>query len=266
MTAQPFPPAIPGLSSFFGDSLGMDLEGAFGQYEDMRLRSAFQPLVDARSLKPVAYEALLRVNGGAIPPWEAFARPKSAEDIVFFDRLCRSLHAVNFTHQAGESDVLYLNVHGRHLLNVDGGTHGSIFETLLSYCGLKPSQVVLEILESRIDDIDHLVEAVAAYQQRGYRVAIDDFGCRHSNFDRLWLLSPNIVKLDRELIVQSSTNARARLILPKLIEIIHDLGALVVCEGIETEQQHRLAEEAGADLLQGFLFARPAPRLWRPGV
>ena len=243
------------------DGLEYDDHGALGRYEDMVLRSVFQPLIDARSLKPVAHEALLRVNGGAIPPQKAFTRPKSPENIVFFDRLCRCVHAVNFAHQAGADDVLYLNIHGSHLLNVEGGTHGSTFETLLSYCGLKPTQVVLEVLESGIDDHERLAEAVAAYQQRGYRVAIDDFGCRHSNFDRLWLLSPNIVKLDRELLTQATTNPRAALILPKLVEIIHDLGALVVCEGIETEEQHRIAEDAGADLFQGFYFARPEARL-----
>jgi len=264
MTVQPLQTANPGLSGFFGDSIGMDAEGAFGQYEDMRMRSVFQPLVTAEGQNPAAYEALLRVNGGAIPPDQAFGRITSPEGIVFFDRLCRSLHALNFTRQSGEGDVLYLNVHGRHLLNVDGGTHGSIFEALLGHCGLKPSQVVLEVLESRIDDVQRLTEAVAAYQQRGYRVAIDDFGCSHSNFDRLWLLTPDIVKLDRSLLLQSTHNPRARLILPKIVDIIHDLGALVVCEGVETEDQHKLAVDAGADLLQGYYYARPAPKLWRP--
>lgn len=102
---------------------------------------------------------------------------------------------------------------------------------------------------------------MAAYQACGYRIAIDDFGCRHSNFDRLWKVPPDIVKLDRALILQSANNPRARTILPKLIDILHDLGALVVCEGIETADQHALVVDAGTDLVQGFLYARPHPVL-----
>jgi EAL domain-containing protein (putative c-di-GMP-specific phosphodiesterase class I) len=238
--------------------------GAVGRNGGLRLRSAFQPLFQASDMSAVAHEALLRVQDSclrSISPEEAFKVPKAPEQIVHFDRLCRTIHAINFVTQARPDAVLYLNVDGRHLLNVHSGAHGSFFETLLGYCGLKPTQVVLEILESRISDIDRLVEAIAAYQQRGYRVAIDDFGCKHSNFDRLWRMSPDIVKLDRSLIVQSTVNPRARQILPKLVDIIHDLGARVVCEGIETVGQHALAVNAGVDMLQGYLYARPEAQL-----
>ena len=56
-------------------------------------------------------------------------------------------------------------------------------------------------------------------------------------------------------------NPRAALILPRLIGMIRDLGAAVVCEGIETAEQHARCVAAGADLLQGYYYARPAPRL-----
>ena len=249
--------------------LGFDRGRAIGRYDGLRMQSAFQALFVTDTLAPVAFEALLRAHdaeGRAVPPEQAFAIPKTPEDIVYFDRLCRTVHALNFARLARPNDLLFLNVGGSHLLNVLGGTHGDIFETLLRHCGLKPHQVVLEIIESRIDDLGRLVEAVAAYQQRGYRVAIDDFGCQHSNFDRLWQLSPDVVKLDRSLILQSEINPRARKILPKLVEIIHDLGAQVVCEGIETPSQHALAASVGVDLVQGFYYGRPQPDLLRQSV
>ena len=64
-------------------------------------------------------------------------------------------------------------------------------------------------------------------------------------------------------IVQSEVNPRARKILPKLVEIIHDLGAQVVCEGIETKGQHELAVSVGVDLVQGFYYAIPHLNLLR---
>lgn len=265
------------LLAFFAQSRGRpgDLQqclhfddgGVCGRYGGLSLHSAFQPLLDAASLRPAAHEALLRARtmaeGHPVSPAQAFGLPRRPEGIVFLDRLVRTVHAFNFAAQAEAGDVLYLNVHGRHLLSVEGGTHGRTFETLLAHCGLAPEQIVLEILESDIADEERLIAAVAAYQARGYRIAIDDFGCSHSNFDRLWKLSPDIVKLDRGLIVQSATNPRARTILPKLIDILHDLGASVVCEGIETPDQHALVLDSGTDLVQGFLYARPQPSLHR---
>ncbi len=253
-----------GNPSAYDRCLHFENRGVSGRYGQLHLHSAFQPLLDAATLHPRAYEALLRArmaDGRDVSPAQAFGLPKHPDGIVFLDRLVRTVHAFNFAVQADGGDVLYLNVHGRHLLNVEGGTHGRAFETLLAHCGLAPEQVVLEILESDIADEARLIEAVAAYQARGYRIAIDDFGCSHSNFDRLWKLSPDIVKLDRGLLVQSTINPRARSILPKLIEIMHDLGALVVCEGIETPAQHAMAVDAGTDMVQGFLYAHPQARL-----
>lgn len=240
-----------------------DDEGAYGCYGDLRLYSAFQPLFAVDGLRVVAHEALLRARDGAgrqISPGEAFAVPKTGDEIKHFDRLCRVLHAVNFVNQSNDDSDLFVNISGRHLLSVSG-CHGKTYEALLAHCGLSPQRIVLEILESRVDDLKHLQEAVAAYRGRGYRVAIDDFGCQNSNFDRLWQLTPDIVKLDRSLIVEATRNARARRILPRLVDIVHELDAKVVCEGIETVEQHQLATEAGVDLVQGYYYARPAHHL-----
>jgi EAL domain-containing protein (putative c-di-GMP-specific phosphodiesterase class I) len=242
-------------------NLQFDNHGVFGHYRGLRLYSVFQALFQADTLQPVAHEALLRARDAgnrSIAPAEAFRRAETPEDAMHLDRLCRVVHALNFFNQSGAHGDLFLNISGRHLLSVGAG-HGHTFEILLRHCGLQPTQIVLEVLESGVDDLQHLQEAVDGYRSRGFRVAIDDFGCQHSNFDRLWRLTPDIVKLDRSLIVQASTNARAGRILPKIIEIIHDLGAQVVCEGIETADQHALAQAAGADLVQGYYYAKPSP-------
>ncbi len=254
----------PGQPATPSRRLTLSGDGATGHFDDLKLRSAFQPLFNAVTMHPVAYEALLRTENAAghyVTPGEAFATPETADEIIYFDRLCRMTHVVNFVCLRRTDEILFLNVDGRQLLSVGGGRHGSAFETLLGHCGVGPGQVVLEIVESGIEDLGRLVEAVSDYQARGFRVAIDDFGCQESNFDRLWQMSPEFVKLDRSLIVQSTVNPRARKILPKLVEILHDLGASVVCEGIETADQDRLARSAGVDLLQGFLYARPEASL-----
>lgn len=254
-----------GRQSVIDHGLQFDDHGAVGCYDGLRLYSVFQPILHARNLKPFAYEALLRVHdpgGGLLGPQDVFRRTEVSEEILYLDRLCRVIHSINFFGQQPDRKLtLFLNVDGRHLLNVANGGHGRTFQALLEYCGVRPQQVVLEIVESLVADSRHLVEALESYQKLGYRIAIDDFGSRESNFDRLWNLSPDIVKLDRSLVSQSVINARARRVLPKLVEIIHELGATVVCEGIEDEEQHRIAVDTGADLLQGYHYARPAAEI-----
>ena len=256
-----------GRQSVTDHALQFDDNGAIGCYDGLRLYSVFQPILYAGDLKPFAYEALLRVrslSGELLGPQDVFRRTEVSEEILYLDRLCRVIHSINFFSQNPDRKLtLFLNVDGRHLLNVANGGHGRTFQSLLEFCGIRPQQVVLEIVESLVADSTHLVEALESYQKLGYRIAIDDFGSRESNFDRLWNLSPDIVKLDRSLVSQSVVNTRARRVLPKLVDIIHELGATVVCEGIEDEEQHRIAIDAGTDLVQGYYYARPASQIGR---
>jgi len=197
-----------------GPQLAFDDDGAFGRLGQLRLDS--QPLFD-RQRQVVAYEALLRVSdpqGRRIAPDRFFAALDDSHNVIGVDRLCRVIHSVNFLAQQSQQQALYLNVNGRHLLGIASGRHGATFEALLAYCGLAPKQVVLEIIESSVDDLGLLQQAIAAYKSKGFRIAIDDFGARHSNFDRLWALEPDIVKLDRSLTAQAAQNPRAGLAQP----------------------------------------------------
>ncbi len=235
--------------------------GFCAHHDGIVLRSAFQPIFSATNPSPVGHEALLRATdslGQSISPERVFERTAKLDDTIFLDRISRMLHVVNFARQNSGDAKLYLNMDGRNLMTVNSGQHGRFFGPLLEMCGLPHEALVLEILESRISDHDRLVEAVAAYTYQGFKIAIDDFGARDSNFDRLWMLSPHVVKMDRSLIVKADQDPRVRRMLPKLVEIVHDLEAAVIFEGIETEIQQAIAREAGTDMVQGFLCARPS--------
>lgn len=237
-------------------------ERALARFDGLRLSSVFQPLYDLQRRVVIGHEALLRAtapDGRAVGPEAVFSLPAAGSDIVHLDRLVRTLHALNFLVQRQQAGgYLYLNIHPRHLTTICG-SHGLVFEAILKRCGLAPADIVLEVLESEIDDDSHLLDAVNNYRQRGYVIAIDDFGRRHSNLDRLWRLQPEIVKLDRSLIVAAAEDKRAALVLAKLVEIIHALSAVAVAEGIETPRQLAIARDAGADLVQGFFLGRPQP-------
>jgi EAL domain-containing protein (putative c-di-GMP-specific phosphodiesterase class I) len=235
---------------------------AAARFDGLTLTSVFQPIVDLQKKRVVGHEALLRAHspeGPAVTPGEVFHLPAANSDIVYLDRLTRTLHALNFLVQRQRAGgYLYLNVHPRHLTTLNS-SHGLVFEAILKRCGLAPADIVLEVQESEIDEDGRLLEAIANYRQRGYVIAIDNFGRRHSNLDRLWRLQPEIVKIDRSLIVAATGDERAALVLAKLVEIVHALSAIAIAEGIETPGELKAARKAGADLVQGHLLGRPEP-------
>nr|NJM04474.1 EAL domain-containing protein [Desulfobacula sp.] len=98
----------------------------------------------------------------------------------------------------------------------------------------------------------------------GCLIAIDDFGAGHSNFDRIWTLKPNIVKLDRSFLIRASTEKSIRGLLPGIVSLLHQAGALVLVEGVETRDQAIISIESDADFVQGFYFGKPSIRLCPP--
>ena len=147
----------------------------------MDLSSVFQPIVDLQQSKPLGYEALLRASdgkGNAIAPPAAFARAEVAERLVKFDRLCRTLHTLNFLNMGKDRGLLFLNVHPELLVAVN--SHGKVFEQVLHQHDVATHDVVIEIHESAVSEEKLLAAAIANYRERGYKIAIDDFGKEHS--------------------------------------------------------------------------------------
>lgn len=237
--------------------LGSEVRASF---IGLQLRSVFQPIVDLNNGVPLGYEALLRAidqKGNVIAPPAAFRQAEVAERLVKFDRVCRTLHTLNFLNMGRGSALLFLNVHPELLVAVNA--HGKVFEQVLYQHDVATHEVVIEIHESAVSEEKLLAAAIANYRERGYKIAIDDFGKEHSNLERLWTLAPEYVKLDGGIIQQAEFNPRLQRILPKLVEIIRELDAEVIIEGVETQTQLELAQHAGAHLVQGYLLGRPAP-------
>lgn len=233
----------------------------FGRFGAARMSSVFQPIYSLPHRRLVGLEALVRASDGAgqaTSPLNLFSRVRHEQDVVLLDRLCRNVHVRN--QPALENPYwLFLNVHP---LTVARGIHyGAYFRDLLDKYGVPPSRIVVEITEASIDDERMLEEAVLYYRELGALIAIDDFGTGNSNFGRIWRLRPDIVKLDRSIIAMADKHLVKGRILSNLVELIREAGALVLMEGVETEQEARIAMEAGADLVQGYYFSRPKA-LW----
>lgn len=243
------------------DEFGLEAEGEelVSKFIGLQLRSAFQPVFSTALDKAIGFEALLRPSIGTsdpLTPAFAFGFADNQGRLVKFDRVARTLHALNSLRLPDAKGLLFLNVHPKLLVSVNA--HGQVFERILHAHSVPTHKVVIEIQEGAIDADKQLTEAIGNYRDRGYHIAVDDFGSRHSNLDRLWKLSPDYVKLDLSIIHEAEHSPKVRRMLPKLIEIIQELGARAVVEGIENELQHKIALDSGGTLLQGYFLGRPA--------
>jgi hypothetical protein len=103
-----------------------------------------------------------------------------------------------------------------------------------------------------------LDDSVGILKSAGFLVAIDNFGMQPANLERIYRLAPDMVKFSSVLINNAVSQPRSRSLLSKLVHLMHEAGALVVEEGVESEDEVRIALESGCDLVQGYFVAPPA--------
>ena len=140
--------------------------------------------------------------------------------------------------------------------------HGSVasrLRHLIEEADIPPALLELELTESvLLDDDPRVHHELEELRRLGVAIALDDFGTGYSSLSYLHRLHLRTVKIDRSLISQFGDH-RAETICSHVVRLAHDLGLVVVAEGIETWRHAEIARSIGFDELQGYWFARPAP-------
>jgi EAL domain-containing protein (putative c-di-GMP-specific phosphodiesterase class I) len=235
-------------------------ESSFVRLGCLTLSSAFQPIYSLSHGRSIGYEALLRARdpaGNEIPPLAVLERYPVRGRWNNLERSVQLLHASNFMRIADASDRLFLNTLPSGFIVSEA--YRSLVDETLRRLKLTPDRIVLEVLETPSGNLQRLVEGISSFQQQGFLIALDDFGAGHSNIDRIWKLQPDIVKLDRSVVEQAAHNPRSARLLPRLVSLLHEAGALVLIEGVEKQREALIAMECRADFVQGFYFGRPTP-------
>ncbi len=121
-------------------------------------------------------------------------------------------------------------------------------------------RIVLELTEHHhVADYRPLLEALRPLRARGLRLAIDDPGGGVAGLRRLVDLSPDIVKLDRSLIEGIEADPARRALVSALVMFTTEIDAVLVAEGIETQQELVWLRELGVAVGQGYHLSRPGP-------
>lgn len=132
---------------------------------------------------------------------------------------------------------------------------------LVKRCGVSPNNVIIEIIESKCEDIDALMEFVRYYRKKNFLIALDDVGAGFSNLDRIPMIKPDIIKLDRSLITNVHEQFHKLEVVRSFVQMSNRIGCMVLAEGVETSEEAMCLLGNGIDVFQGFFFARPAPGL-----
>jgi diguanylate cyclase (GGDEF)-like protein/PAS domain S-box-containing protein len=220
------------------------------------VRSVFQPIVELDTGRVVAYEALARGPQGPLErPDLLFAAARTAGRLAELDEICR---AAAFRGAVDQGLLAPLTV----FVNVEPEVLDSApLDDLLAIAEGAPGdlEVVLEITEralaARPAELLRTVERVRAL---GWAIAVDDVGANSMSLAFLPLLSPDVIKLDLRLVQERPGPAVAE-IMNAVNAHAERTGAVVLAEGIETEQHLATARALGATLGQGWLFGRPGP-------
>lgn len=227
------------------------------------LQIFFQPIVSVRRKAVMGVEALMRgqhsQTGQLLTPKDLIQLALAQQVYPQLDRTARNQALANFFQRGFHTQILlFLNL-DLDLVCADRQVQELIDRVRM--LGIPPSSVVLEMVESQFDETDRLNRVVSRFREHGMLVAVDDVGAGHSNLERISLIRPDILKIDRSLCGKLGTDRCTEEVFAALSVLARKIGALVVAEGIETHRQAVIALERGADLLQGYLVHKPEPAL-----
>ena len=219
-----------------------------------------QPQVEMSSGKVLSAEALLRMqqpDGSWELPEGLIDRIESCGLMVtvgywVLEETCRQL-------SAWQERGLPLSVNLSALQLMHPSMVSDLLELLNRY-RIKPGTLILEVTESRhIDDPHAAVAILRPLRNAGVRIALDDFGMGYAGLRQLQhmkSLPVDVLKIDKMFVDGVPEDCS---MISAIIQLAHSLNLQMIAEGVETEAQREWLSQAGVEVAQGFLFARPVP-------
>ncbi|MBZ9671209.1 putative bifunctional diguanylate cyclase/phosphodiesterase [Mesorhizobium sp. ES1-3] len=238
------------------------------QWVESELHSAFergdfdlhyQPQLDLPTGRIVGYEALIRwkhPERGMIPPMEFI---QIAEETGMINPIGEWVlrKACSDARHLPDDCFVAVNISPVQFMTKD--FVGIVRDTMRA-TGIKPSRLELEVTETAMmQDRDRAAAILKELAEMGISVAVDDFGTGYSNLSYLIDFSFGKLKIDRSFVSRIDTDASSGAVVSTIVGLSRALGVSIIAEGVETESQATLLRAAGCEVVQGYLFGRPAP-------
>jgi len=218
-----------------------------------------------------AYQSILRMKEGTILGFEALSRgPRGSgldtADALFgaaakngldveLDRLCRR-RALLSSGRIPSSAKIFVNTLPATMR--DPQFRGKALIDFLDRAQVAPDRIVIEITEHLVIE-NYLMfrEELAYFRDLGMAFAVDDVGAGYSGLESIAKLKPSYLKIDKALVRDVHANVVNRAMVKAIIALGHGIGALVIAEGIQNEEETQVLRAMGVDFGQGYHLARP---------
>lgn len=215
---------------------------------------AYQPIVDLATRSIFAHEALVRGPNGE-SAYSVLSQVTDANRYLF-DQACR-VQAIRGAAELGMKEFLSINFLPNAVYQ-PAACIRSTFDAARLY-QFPIEQIIFEVTEGeQVVDRPHLVNIFREYRRFGFRTAIDDFGAGYAGLNLLSEYQPDIIKIDMELVRDVDTSKPKQAIIDGIVSMSAALNVRVLAEGIETVAERDFLHHAGIDLMQGYLFCKPA--------
>lgn len=194
-------------------------------------------------LKPQAYLELLKESGKIVE-----------HDYHVFDKVCRQLAL----WQAPPYDELFLTCNFTRA-SLSDKDFGENIRRIAEKHPFSRDRLVIEMTEDTLGESSEFIsQNLEKVRGLGFRVAIDDMGAGFSSLADIYDNPVDLVKIERDFLSSCNSERRQRM-LRDMILLIHNSGAKVICEGVETQAQQKLLEQIECDMMQGFYHCRVLP-------
>lgn len=218
-----------------------------------------QPIIDSRTGEPSVYEALLRWNHptrGMVSPARFVQLAEEASLMCGLGEWVLS-KTVEAAAHLPEGKRIAMNLSPLQLRAT--GFPEKVRDALDEF-DVSPDQLELEITETVImSDDARTMTALNTLRDMGLRLALDDFGTGHASLSYLQRFRFDKIKIDQSFVARMVDDPISAAVVRAVTSLGADMGAQVVAEGVETQEQVDALTREGCTLYQGYLFGRPAP-------
>ena len=224
----------------------------------------FQPILSADTKEVYAFEVLGRFldDDGTVKSLGDFftGQDTSHEEALRIDRIVRR-DALKKYAEENRDEFLFINIRLAWLLPFAENPEEMLTLQLIKEFDIAPEKLVIEITEEEFYASEEYIRAIIHYKKIGCRIALDDYGKRASNIDRLAKLQPDIIKINIDYIHNCEKSYHYREYLRSLAAFADSVGIEVLYEGIETHRQLDICISSKGRFYQGFLIAEPQPSI-----
>jgi diguanylate cyclase (GGDEF)-like protein/PAS domain S-box-containing protein len=234
-----------------------------GAVRNNQLDIHLQPKIDLAANTLAGFEALVRWHHpklGLLMPADFIPFAEIGELIVplTYQVIEKAIMQLSVWQQQGITTAIACNLSTRLLMDEDLPYH---IEAFLARYGVNPASLELEITETAlISEPERAREILNRIHAMGIKLSIDDFGTGYSSLALLKSLPLNALKIDLLFVSQMLISEQDAIIVSSTINLAHNLGLIVVAEGVESGETLARLRSMGCDHAQGYYLGLPMSR------